>query len=165
MGEGEQLWDKVEGTGSVRPVHQLQVFMCVDRTCAPSSSTASFCVCFVYKKPALELSPPTVVLMNTTVILVAGWVCWDAPLRSSFCPRRWEWCWKTAVCCHPALGIILIEENCLAWSHFLPRSWGGNAHPVTRKCEGLKLTILMQIKTILEGQHSFRAAHEINWDL
>ena len=72
MGEGEQLGDKVEGTGSVRPVHQLQVFMCVDRTCAPSSSTASFCVCFVYKKPALELSPPTVVLMNTTVILVAG---------------------------------------------------------------------------------------------
>ena len=47
----------------MRPVHQLQVFMCVDRTCAPSSSTASFCVCFVYKKPALELSPPTVVLM------------------------------------------------------------------------------------------------------
>ena len=62
----------MEGTGSVRPVHQLQVFMCVDRKCAPSSSTASFYVCFVYKKPALELSPATAVLTNTTVILVVG---------------------------------------------------------------------------------------------
>ena len=48
--------------------------MCVDRKCAPSSSTASFYVCFVYKKPALELSPATAVLTNTTVILVAGCV-------------------------------------------------------------------------------------------